>query len=137
MRPTAFTLIELLVVISIIGLLSSIVLASMGVTRSKANDAKVYSTFHQIQNQWSLDQDSFLTPCSDTNTDMANLTTSISSQCSVSGAVWAIYTPLKNPQSGMAGLCWDSTGLYQQQALAPHTCHPTNCSASMAGCQPN
>ncbi len=45
----AFTLIELLVVISIIGLLSSIVLASLNVARSKARDTQRISDIKQIQ----------------------------------------------------------------------------------------
>lgn len=43
------TLIELLVVIAIIGLLASIVMASLNSARSKARDAKRLSDFKQIQ----------------------------------------------------------------------------------------
>jgi prepilin-type N-terminal cleavage/methylation domain-containing protein len=45
-----FTLIELLVVISIIGLLSSVVLASLSQARMKARDARRMSDIHEIDN---------------------------------------------------------------------------------------
>lgn len=47
-RQKGFTLIELLVVISIIGLLSSVVLASLNSSRTKARDTRRISDIHQI-----------------------------------------------------------------------------------------
>src|ERR1035437_1702043 len=44
-----FTLIELLVVVAIIGLLSSVVMASLNSARIKARDAKRAEDIHQIQ----------------------------------------------------------------------------------------
>lgn len=49
-----FTLIELLVVISIIGLLSSIVLASVSSTKKKAQDATIISDLRNFMNQAEL-----------------------------------------------------------------------------------
>jgi prepilin-type N-terminal cleavage/methylation domain-containing protein len=44
-----FTLIELLVVIAIIGILASIILASLATARSKGNDSKVQEQLKSIQ----------------------------------------------------------------------------------------
>lgn len=49
-KSKGFTLIELLVVISIIGMLSSIVLASLNSARAKSRDANRIETLKQIQN---------------------------------------------------------------------------------------
>ena len=49
MKQKGFTLIELLVVISIIGLLSSVVMASLNTARIKARDALRRSEMTQLQ----------------------------------------------------------------------------------------
>ncbi|CAN5134626.1 hypothetical protein BH11PAT3_BH11PAT3_2810 [soil metagenome] len=48
-KKTGFTLIELMVVISIIGFLSSIVLSSLSVARSKGRDAQRITQIRQLQ----------------------------------------------------------------------------------------
>lgn len=53
-RNRGFTLIELLVVISIIGLLSSVVLASVTTARNKGRTAAIKESMYQMRNQMAL-----------------------------------------------------------------------------------
>jgi len=58
-KTKGFTLIELLVVVAIIGILSSVVLASLNTARAKARDAERLSDMRQMQIALELYYDSF------------------------------------------------------------------------------
>src|SRR3989344_3892996 len=58
-KSKGFTLIELLVVVAIIGLLSSVVLASLNSARAKGRDAKRMSDLHNISVALELYYDKF------------------------------------------------------------------------------
>lgn len=69
-KNSGFTLIELLVVISIIGLLSSIILASLSGAKIKAVDAKVAADFRQLKvalELYRLDNGDYPYACKDAN----------------------------------------------------------------------
>ena len=82
-KNKGFTLIELLVVVAIIGLLSSVVLASLNTARAKAQTAAVKLEFTQVEAQFDNVRDtknkvlgaitgSYCTLCSFNNTQKAN-----------------------------------------------------------------
>ena len=58
-----FTLIELLVVISIIGLLSAIVLASLNTARLKAKDAAIKEAMSQLTSVMALNYNDYGSYC--------------------------------------------------------------------------
>ena len=65
-NKNGFTLIELLVVVAIIGILATIVMASLSSARLKAKDAAVLSNAHSLRNEIELEYDgTYTTMCSD------------------------------------------------------------------------
>lgn len=119
-----FTLIELLVVVAIIGILASVVLASLNSARAKGSDAAVKANLANIRAQAELVYDG-ATP-QDYNTVCANATVIAAytaagtagggtGVCNDAAAAWAASAALKstnvvNGTSGVDYWCVDSTG---------------------------
>ena len=98
MRKKGFTLIELLVVIAVIGMLSSIVLVSMGGARKKARDAKRMADLRQISIAMELAFDDSSAECG----GEGNYPTSVSAPpriCSTSGQYLNPFPPNVPPNN--------------------------------------
>ncbi|OGG85863.1 hypothetical protein A2392_00405 [Candidatus Kaiserbacteria bacterium RIFOXYB1_FULL_46_14] len=86
-RQAGFTLIELLVVIAIIGILASVVMASLGTARAKGADASIKSTINNARAQAELFYDD-QTP------------NSYTSVCTATGGIGAMETAVINIAGG-------------------------------------
>lgn len=135
-----FTLIELLVVLSIIGMLATVILASLNSARAKAANASVKANMKNAQSQAVLFYDSNLnygaansgvssdgscsSPVSGSLFD-ASVPNNMHDQimgaigsggvgtpvCNSSATAWVIAIPLKIAEGGYALWCIDSTGV--------------------------
>lgn len=124
MKQRGFTLIELLVVIAIIGILASVVLASLNSARAKGAEAAVKSNLNGMRAQAELFYDgtggnTYTNVCADTNmTNALNAAkTAVAGtptvggdgdgECNSSATAWAAWANLKVTTGAY---CVDSTG---------------------------
>ena len=134
-KNKGFTLIELLVVIAIIGILASVVLASLNTARAKGADAAVKANLNNMRAQAELFYDTgstYTAVCADPNMIKAQ-----AAAVSAGGNDGNCYAPLADADtwSAWAGLkaddtkawCVDSTGTSHQVLKSATTTSLVSC----------
>ncbi|KKR65039.1 MAG: Fimbrial protein pilin [Candidatus Curtissbacteria bacterium GW2011_GWA1_40_47] len=114
-----FTLIELLVVIAIIGILASVVLASLNTARTKGADAAIKSNLVNIRAQAELVYDTgstYVGVCTDTKIASALATATSTGgnggECSEASDTWTAWAGLKGTLTD--AWCVDNAGASKQ-----------------------
>ncbi len=111
-----FTLIELLVVIAIIGVLASVVLASLNSARQKGEDSGAKANLANIRPQAEIVYDNdgnYANVCADAT--VANGVTAAGGDCADDTNGWAVEAPLG---TSTAVWCVDYTGVAAEFAAA-------------------
>jgi prepilin-type N-terminal cleavage/methylation domain-containing protein len=127
-----FTLIELLVVIAIIGILASVILASLNTARDKGSDAAVKADLKGVQNEAAIYYDDNGSTYTDMCINDTNITQALSGamvavsavqnvgglgdgECVSSATEWAAWVNLKSAST--TAWCLDSTGATREVAV--------------------
>ncbi len=119
-----FTLIELLVVIAIIGILASVVLASLNSARDKGADAAIKSTINNVRSQAAIyyedngDYDDFCTSLAEASASVDNTGGAGTWACNTDASPSTIYAVSGQLSDPAEYYCVDSTGAASTTAAA-------------------